>query len=153
MSSCSLKATERIIFRSTFTSSIHHTEFHTKMPPQLIFGTASFGMDMTDFQDEEAVNTLLKTIRDLDIARLDTGARYPPLNPGLSETLIGKTRTSSEAFLVDTKVFTDTRTDGSGDLKREAIEKSVVGSLERLQRPGGVSLSVVDATNFTHSIP
>ncbi|OAK96955.1 putative oxidoreductase [Phaeosphaeriaceae sp. SRC1lsM3a] len=110
------------------------------MPPQLIFGTASFGMDMTDFQDKEAVNTLLKTIRDLDIARLDTGARYPPLNPGLSETLIGTTRASSEAFLVDTKVFTDTRTDGSGDLKREAIEKSVVGSLERLQRPEGVNV-------------
>lgn len=110
------------------------------MAPQFIFGTATLGMDQTQFQNAESVTTLLKTLETLDIYRLDTGARYPPLNPGRSEQLIGEVpKELGSKFAVDTKIYTDTRTDGSGDLSSEAIEKSVNASLQRLQRPDGVS--------------
>ena len=110
------------------------------MPPQLIFGTASFGMD---FQDRSSVETLLKNLQDLGISRLDSGARYPPLKPGRAEELIGETEQLGEAFVVDTKVYTDTRTDGSGDLTSESIEKSLLASLRRLERFDGVGLNLM----------
>ncbi|KAI0850470.1 putative oxidoreductase [Daldinia vernicosa] len=103
------------------------------MGPQLIFGTASFGMPMTEFQDSETVKGLLRTLGELGITRLDSGARYPPLNPGRSEELIGEAKELSREFLVDTKIYTDTATDGSGDLTVGAMAKSVDGSLKRLQ--------------------
>lgn len=110
------------------------------MAPQVIFGTASFGMDLTDFQDADSVKGLLSTLRDLGIQRLDTGARYPPLNPGKSETLIGEAKALSLNLVVDTKVYTNTQTDGSGDLTQEAMQRSVEGSLQRLQRQEGVNV-------------
>lgn len=55
------------------------------------------------------------------------------MNPGRAEELIGETRDISGSFLIDTKVYTDTTTDGSGDLASEAIEKSVLASLQRLK--------------------
>jgi hypothetical protein len=55
---------------------------------------------------------------------------------GRSEQLIGEaTHDDLARFVVDTKVFTDTATDGSGDLTEAAIQKSIDASLERLQRP------------------
>ncbi|KAI1141145.1 putative oxidoreductase [Hypoxylon sp. FL0543] len=108
--------------------------------PQLIFGTAGFGMDQTEFQDAESVKSLLATLQRLRVRRLDSGARYPPLNPGRSESLIGEARELSRYFAVDTKVYTDTRTDGSGDLARDSVRRSVEGSLERLRRPEGVNV-------------
>ncbi|XXH02800.1 hypothetical protein Hte_009187 [Hypoxylon texense] len=110
------------------------------MSPQFIFGTAGFGMDQTEFQDLASVESVLKTLQTLGIKRLDSGARYPPLNPGRSESLIGEARAVSRDFAVDTKVYTDTRTDGSGDLAREAVRESVAGSLARLRRPEGVDV-------------
>jgi aflatoxin B1 aldehyde reductase len=116
------------------------------MAPQIIFGTANFGME-GGFLDAPSVRDILHTLKNLGISRLDTGARYPPLNPGQSERLIGEAGEGGQdddgvggGFLVDTKVYTDTRTDGSGDLAREKMGVSVRGSLERLRRPGGVSL-------------
>ena len=108
------------------------------MPPQLIFGTASFGMDMSDFQDPQSLSALYKTLQESGIRKLDSGARYPPLNPGRAESLIGETKEMNEGFLIDTKVFTDARTDGSGDLTGEAIESSIQGSLQRLKAVKGV---------------
>ncbi|KAJ2988989.1 hypothetical protein NUW58_g3693 [Xylaria curta] len=110
------------------------------MAPQIVFGTAGLGMDGTAFQDPESVTSLLQTLQKLGISRLDTGARYPPLQPGLSEELLGQTKDLSGGFIIDTKVYTDTRTDGSGDLTSDAISKSVDGSLTRLQRPQGVNV-------------
>ncbi|KAI1648735.1 putative oxidoreductase [Daldinia loculata] len=103
------------------------------MPPQLIFGTAGFGMDKTEFHDAESVKATLATVRSVGIQRLDTAARYPPLNPGRSEELLGEARELSRDFAIDTKVYTDTRTDGSGDLTRDTIRKSVEVSLQRLK--------------------
>lgn len=104
------------------------------MSPQPIFGTASFGMDGTEFQDESSVSSLLEFLKGAGVKRLDSGARYPPLNPGRSEQLIGESRAVSSGFLIDTKVLTDTKKDGSGDLTAAAIDKSVNASLARLQR-------------------
>ena len=109
------------------------------MSPQLIYGTATFGMDMTEFQDEEAVKKMLKTVQSLGIKRLDTAPRYPPLSQGRAEQLLGEAAEVSGDFIIDTKVYTNTATDGSGDLRREAIQKSIHGSLDRLKRPQGVS--------------
>lgn len=109
------------------------------MAPSIIFGTATFGMDLTEFQDVESVKSLLKTLRELNINRLDSGARYPPLNPGRSEQLIGEAKDVSSDFAVDTKVYTDVRTDGSGDLARSVMAESSSASLKRLQRPEGAS--------------
>lgn len=108
------------------------------MAPQLIFGTASFGMDMTQFQDPSSIRNLLQSLQEHGIRRLDSGARYPPLNPGRAEELIGETKECSSDFAIDTKVYTNTKTDGSGDLTGDAIVTSVQGSLQRLQRPNGV---------------
>lgn len=102
------------------------------MPPKLIFGTGGLGMAGTgSFQDAESVRLLMSTLKELEITNLDTAARYPPPSPGLAEQLVGET---ADGFVVDTKVLTDTRTDGSGDLKKETMEKSVNESLGRLKR-------------------
>lgn len=108
------------------------------MSPQLIYGTATFGMDMTEFQNAEAAKGMLKTVRSLGINRLDTAPRYPPLSQGRAEELLGEAFQLGDTFVVDTKVYTDTGTDGSGDLGRNAVHRSVLGSLERLKRPQGV---------------
>ncbi|KAL9579658.1 MAG: hypothetical protein Q9212_004985 [Teloschistes hypoglaucus] len=105
------------------------------MAPELIYGTATFAMDMTEFQDPSSVRTVLETLHKAGIRRLDTAARYPPLKPGRAEELTGETNDTSGSFLVDTKVYTDTKSDGSGDLTPGAIEKSLLASLQRLQRP------------------
>ncbi|KAI0537562.1 putative oxidoreductase [Xylaria digitata] len=110
------------------------------MAPQIIFGTAGLGMGKTAFQDASSVTHLLRTLQDLGISRLDTGARYPPLDPGRSEQLLGEARELSRDFVVDTKVYTDATKDGSGDLTLETISKSADGSLQRLQRPEGVNV-------------
>ncbi|KAI1427320.1 putative oxidoreductase [Xylaria sp. FL1777] len=110
------------------------------MAPQIIFGTAGFGLDGTAFQDVGSVEHLLRTLKDLGVSRLDTGARYPPPHPGRSEHLLGEAGELSRDFVIDTKVFTDTTKDGSGDLTLEAISKSADGSLQRLQRPDGVNV-------------
>lgn len=109
------------------------------MAPQLVFGAGVLGMDGTEFQDSESVTNLLHTLRQLGINRLDTAARYPPFNPGKSEQLIGAANVPGDAFVVNTKVYTEVG-DGSGDLTIAAMQKSVDGSLERLHRPQGVNV-------------
>ena len=119
------------------------------MAPRLIFGTASFGMDLTEFQDPQSVQALLRNLQELGIKRLDSAARYPSMKPGRAEELIGETKVLSEAFTIDTKVYTDTRTDGSGDLTREAIRKSILASLQRLQKSDGVRLAIYCCQNIS----
>ncbi|KAI4263557.1 MAG: hypothetical protein L6R42_001296 [Xanthoria sp. 1 TBL-2021] len=97
-------------------------------------------MDMTDFQDTRSIKELLEALGGLGIYRLDSGARYPPLNPGRAEELLGETSELSHGFIIDTKVYTDTKNDGSGDLTKEAISKSTTASLHRLKAKNGVNV-------------
>ncbi|KAK4210381.1 putative oxidoreductase [Rhypophila decipiens] len=107
------------------------------MAPQLILGTASFGMDMTEFQDADSVANILGKLEKLGINRVDTAARYPPPRPGRSEELIGEAMGQLGGLdlnlSIDTKVYTNTATDGSGDLGREALLRSLGKSLQRLK--------------------
>lgn len=111
-----------------------------RMTPQIIFGTATFGMELTEFQDAESIDSLLQTLSGLGIHRLDSAARYPPMNPGRSEELIGESGAYSKEFIIDTKIYTNTQTNGSGDLARSAVRASVEGSLRRLQMEGAVRI-------------
>ncbi|KAL8673742.1 MAG: hypothetical protein Q9168_001849 [Polycauliona sp. 1 TL-2023] len=120
------------------------------MAPELIYGTATFAMDMTAFREASSVRTMLEALHESGVGRLDTGARYPPLKPGRSEELIGETKDVSNKLTVDTKVYADTKSDGSGDLTHDAIEKSVQASLKRLQRP---QVSVLYAHRADPSTP
>ena len=122
------------------------------MAPQLIFGTASFGMDMTEFQDRDSVVALLNKLHELGVDRLDTAARYPPLRPGRSEELIGEAIKSEQVQnppVVDTKVYTNTATDGSGDLTRESLGRSLEKSLERFGQRDTTGVGTV--VYFHHS--
>jgi aflatoxin B1 aldehyde reductase len=111
------------------------------MSPKLIFGTGNLGMAPGSFQDGDSVRPLMSTLKELGITHIDTAARYPPPSPGLSEKLVGG---SADGFVVDTKVITDTRTDGSGDLERNTMEKSVNESLGRLNRDSVCSKAFLD---------
>ena len=104
------------------------------MAPQLIFGTATLGMDLAEFQDAGSVRNLLEVLQNNGIDHLDTGARYPPMRPGKAEELIGDSIELSTGFTLDTKVYTNTQTDGSGDLEGKAVEQSIRSSLQRLKR-------------------
>lgn len=117
------------------------------MAPCLIFETASFGMDITELQDMSSVKDMLKALRDLGIYRLDTGARYPPLQPGRAEEPLGEASELIINYNIDTNTYTDTRTDRSGDLTKEAISKPTTASRQRLKVTNGVR-----STRFSFSI-
>jgi aflatoxin B1 aldehyde reductase len=79
-------------------------------------------MDLSQFQDAKSVSEVFDALKNLGIDCIDTAARYPPLNWGGSEKLIGEALAAGDYnFRVDTKAFTDTATDGSGDLTREKL--------------------------------
>lgn len=96
--------------------------------PQLIFGAASFG---DSFQEPDNVQSVLDLLKTHKITYLDTAGRYPPTNPGRSEELIGLVKAAQQGFTIDTKILAGAG-DGSGELTRENIEKSLSTSLERL---------------------
>ena len=52
------------------------------MAPQIIFGTASFGMTGTEFQDVNFVNRVLQNLAGLGIKRLDSAPATPRLVQG-----------------------------------------------------------------------
>ena len=97
-------------------------------PPQIVFGAASRGHE---FLTEESVQEVLTLLKTLQISQIDTAARYPPINHGMSENLLGITHAASQGFAIATKVFT-TGGDGSGELDRASIQRSFTASLERL---------------------
>lgn len=110
------------------------------MSPQLVFGTGVIGMEGMEFQTSESVMKLLHSLEDLGITHLDTAARYPPFDPGKSEQLLEEALNRfTNPFVIDTKVYTELG-DGSGDLARTTMQKSIDGSLQRLQRPQGVNV-------------
>lgn len=96
------------------------------MAPTIIFGTATFGMDMSSFQGVQSVQQLLDVLEELGVSRLDTAPRYPPLKPGRAEELLGGVR--KDGFVIDTKVFTA----GGGALSLAQMDDSISKSLARL---------------------
>ena len=100
--------------------------------PTLIYGTATFGMDLTGFQTTHEVEKMLQALKKVGITHLDTAARYPPLNPGRSEQLLGEAAELTHTFVIDTKIKADL-SDTSGSLAKEAMEKSVNESFDRLK--------------------
>ncbi|ROW09776.1 hypothetical protein VMCG_02162 [Cytospora schulzeri] len=89
----------------------HKVYYQHHQPLEKGAGAPTFGMDMTEFQDSASVEHILTTVRESGINRLDTAARYPPLNSGRSEQLLGEASDLVAGFSVDTKVYTDTRND------------------------------------------
>jgi aflatoxin B1 aldehyde reductase len=97
--------------------------------PRIIFGAATVGMG---FDDPQAVAEILDLLKKHNIDHIDTAGRYPPLNPGLSETLLGEADAVQRGFLIDTKVLAGPG-DGSGELTNSVIKKSLSTSLQRLK--------------------
>ncbi|KAJ4410990.1 hypothetical protein N0V82_009094 [Gnomoniopsis sp. IMI 355080] len=92
-------------------------------------------MDLTEFQDTDSVKNMLEIVKSLGINRIDTAPRYPPLSPGRAEELLGEVRELAGEFILDSKIYTDTKTNGSGDLSQHSMKLSIDGSLARLKRP------------------
>jgi aryl-alcohol dehydrogenase-like predicted oxidoreductase len=86
------------------------------MSPQLISG------NINNLDPDE----LRTTLKDADISRLDTAARY--MN-GESERKLGSAK-FPKTFFIDTKIKTDLPADGT--LTAENIEKSLLNSLDVL---------------------
>lgn len=99
--------------------------------PNTIFGGALIGIN---FNGPEQVQELLDQLKSLKIDRIDTAARYSPMNPGSSERLLGEVRAAEQGFTIDTKIDTvgTSSGDGSGTLTAAAISDSISGSFARL---------------------
>lgn len=95
--------------------------------PNLIFGGAGLGLDHTT---AEAVEEILRVLKDNSVRRIDTAGRYPPTQMGRSEELLGETRAGQEGFQVDTKIFIDVGK--QGHMRKDKIEASLKTSLQRL---------------------
>ena len=89
------------------------SDCQNNIAPKILFGTATFGMGKTDFQDAKDFSVILQASLKAGVHRLDMGARYPPMKPGESEELIGETSEISNKFLVETNIYTNTQTDGA----------------------------------------
>jgi aflatoxin B1 aldehyde reductase len=105
--------------------------------PKIIFGAATFGMG---FDDSHAVSEVLGFLTSQNIHHIDTAGRYPPLKPGLSETLLGQSDAAEKGFVLDTKILAGPG-DGSGELSKSAIEQSLATSMQRLK---------TDSVNILH---
>ena len=106
--------------------------------PTFLFGTGFLGFH---FASEPEASSLLTTLLDLNIKRLDSARKYPPTNPGAAEILLGKAGAVDKGFVIDTKISVTAPGVGveqfaevgsKGSLTREAIGLSVKESLEAL---------------------
>lgn len=98
------------------------------MPPKLIFGAASFGMNFTT---PTQVQDVLNFLKENHITQLDTAGRYPPNCPGRSEELLGEVHATSQGFTIDTKVLAQSK-GNRGGMRRDAVETSLRTSLRRM---------------------
>jgi aflatoxin B1 aldehyde reductase len=95
------------------------------MPPSILFGCASIGPKFTNL---DSVQSLLSTLKSLNITHLDTAARY---GGGISETLLGEADASAKDFMLDSKILT--LQNGEPELTKEKIEASTLTTLQRLK--------------------
>ena len=100
--------------------------------PNLVFGAGGIGTTAKSFtytwDDFDKVNSLLSTLRDLDVLELDSAASYPPGNPWNTETLLGEAKAGDKGFIIDTKVAAH----GGNRLNDQGISSSIDRSLTLL---------------------
>lgn len=106
--------------------------------PTLIFGGASIG---DAYKTSGTVKSLFTQLKALGINRIDTAARYPALDPGASERLLGEAGAASEGFIIDTKINPGPGFGPfDGSLSPEAVEESFRLSCERLGKVRGLEV-------------
>lgn len=110
-------------------------------PPTLLFGAGFLGVD---FATRSALQDLLNCLRKNDIPRIDTARRYPAVNSGRSEQLLGEVDAAGQNFTIDTKIKM-VESDAKGSLTAAIIKESVLESLEAL-RVDEVGFSKVQST-------
>ena len=98
-------------------------------PPTLIFGAGFLGVS---FATPSELQELLTFLHKNDLKRIDTARRYPAVNSGRSEQLLGEVEAAGQGFTIDTKIKV-VGSDASGSLTTSKIKESVVESLEALQ--------------------
>ena len=106
--------------------------------PRLIFGAASVGMNFLNPTD---VQTLFDALKSAGVTHVDTAGRYPATQPGRSEELLGEVKAAEQGFTIDTKILA-VGGDGSGELEKASIERSINKSLERMQIPNVNTLHI-----------
>lgn len=100
--------------------------------PRLIFGGSSIG---DDYATPQEVSDLLQRLKGAGVKEIDTAARYPAVNFGASEQLLGEVGAAAQGFAVDTKILL-LSADGNGSLEPAKIQDSVRKSYEALQMRG-----------------
>ena len=96
--------------------------------PHAIFGAGFLGVD---FATPPELVTLLDFLKARNVRRIDTARRYPAISPGLSETMLGKTKAANLGFEIDTKINVPL-TGAESSLTATAIYASVDESLAAL---------------------
>ena len=100
--------------------------------PTLVFGAGGIGTTEKSFtftwDDAEKVDSLLSTLKNLDVVELDSAASYPPGNPWNTETLLGEAKAGEKGFIIDTKIAVH----GGNRLDEQGISSSIARSLELL---------------------
>ena len=71
-------------------------------------------------------------LRKNEISRIDTARRYPVVNSGRSEQLLGEVNAAGQDFTIDTKIKV-VGSDAKGSLTAVKIKESVAESPEALQ--------------------
>lgn len=97
--------------------------------PTFFFGAGFLGVD---FATPSALQDLLNFLRKNDISRIDTARRYPAINSGRSEQLLGEVNAAGQDFTIDTKIKV-VGSDAKGSLTAVKIKESVAESLEALR--------------------
>lgn len=100
--------------------------------PRLIFGGASIGADYTT---PEQVTDLLQRLDAIGIREVDTAPRYPAVNFGASEQLLGEVGAATKSIALDTKILVMSA-DGNGSLQPEKIKESAEKSYNALRMQG-----------------
>ena len=97
--------------------------------PTIVFGAGFVGVN---FATPSELQALLDFLRMNNITRIDTARRYPAINSGRSEQLLGEVKAAGQGFTIDTKIKV-VGSDASGSLTAAKIKESVVESLEALR--------------------
>ena len=118
-------------------------------PPTSIFGAALLGMS---FDDAEATSRVLDSLVKAGVTHIDTAARYPPLNQGQSERLLGQAHAASRGFSIDSKILMSHGNSG-GELQPSAIITSLENSLGRLGSPSVSSTQEQSFSLRMHQLP